>query len=100
MSNIGGSIGTTFKVVRSDGQIEEFEIVSEEAVLRVLRNSCVRKLRTHEPFFVLRGQDSSAPDYVMTWAQENQTTLAHDKFVSAQETAVAMENWPQRRSPD
>lgn len=96
---VGGVVSTVIRLYRSDGQLEEFEVASEEAVLSVLRSACVRKLRRGEPFFVLRGQDESAADLVNSWINQNHSTLTTEKYHGALRLRDRMRAWPNRRRP-
>lgn len=92
-------MSVTLKVYDPSGKAHEIEFASEEALLRVLLNPCVRKLRSGEPFFVLRGQDASAPALVEEWISRNTPTLETDKRDGALRIAEAMRTWPNRRAP-
>lgn len=79
------------------GGVVEIPIESAEAVLRLLNNPCVRKLRDGEPFFLLRGQDSTAPAIVEKWRAMNFVNVAQDKYDEAGQIAQDMRVWPHRR---
>jgi hypothetical protein len=54
-----------------------------------------------EPIFVLRGQDSLAPDVVRQWADRAERAgCTIDKVREARDLADAMEQWPRRKLPD
>lgn len=98
-NQVGAAIFTTVRICKPDGSFEDIQVVSAEAVLEVLRNPCVKKLKAGEPFFVLRGQDVSAPIFVEGWASYNKTSIDPQKFAGAQDIAVRMRNWLWRKSP-
>lgn len=64
------------------------------------KDSCLDKVKPTEPIFVLRAQDSSAPDLVRLWAHRNRANLNDSKFNEAMDCAEAMEQWPNRKLPD
>lgn len=92
-------MSTTVKIYDTNGKLHEFEVASAEAILRLLSNPCVRKLRDREPFFLLRGQDATAADYVQEWAYENRSTLDGSKFLDALQVSQSMRDWPIRKDP-
>lgn len=98
-NNIGAAVFTTIRLALPNGSFEDIQVVSADAVMAVLRNPCVRKLETGEPFFVLRGQDITAAEFVSAWADENRGTLDDDKFTEAHGIAGRMRAWPRRRNP-
>lgn len=97
--SIGAAVFTTIRLALPNGQFEDIQVVSADAVMAVLRNPCVRKLETGEPFFVLRGQDRSAPYLVEEWVNRNGVHASADKVADALRIASAMHHWPRRRTP-
>lgn len=64
--------------------------------------SCLNKSRAEEPLFVLRAKDPLAPAVVRTWANNAETTGAHEpeKIAEARALADAMEEYRTRVHPD
>jgi len=58
------------------------------------------KVAPDEPIFVLRAQDSSAPEIVLEWCKRNMNNISDVKFNEAVACADAMRKWPKRKSPD
>lgn len=64
-------------------------------------DSCLDKVRPHEPIFVLRAQDKLAPRLVRLWGEmAADTDCPVDKIEEAFATADEMEQWPDRKFPD
>lgn len=62
---------------------------------------CLAKLAPNEPFFVLRGQDLSAPYLVDAWVDVNRNKgCPPEKLAEAQRVADAMRSWPNRKHAD
>jgi hypothetical protein len=62
---------------------------------------CYAKLDPDEPFFILRGQDSEAADFVEMWAiRAGSLGCDHDKVLEAHACAEEMRRWPKRKAPD
>lgn len=62
---------------------------------------CLAKLKPGEPYFVLRGQDTLAPDLVREWASFAAADgCPQEKLDDANRIADAMEAWPHRKAPD
>jgi len=66
-----------------------------------LKDPCLDHLKPGEPFFVLRGQDTLAPELVRLWAlRAHQAGVSPEKVAEAIATADEMETWPHRKVPD
>lgn len=86
------------------------EGVGIHRIIELLRNNttdhpAILKPKDNEPLFVLRGQDTMAPQYVAEWAhdfQANQPTNGetHPKYLDAMECVDEMQRWTPRKLPD
>ena len=63
---------------------------------------CLKKAGDDEPIFVLRAQDSTAPDAIQAWIDKNANRLGfrHEKIREAVRIREAMKAWPKRKLPD
>jgi len=62
---------------------------------------CLHKLAPGEPFFILRGQDATASNFVRRWAdQAEKNRCRAAKVAEARAIAEAMEQWPNSKLPD
>lgn len=67
----------------------------------VWKDSCFANLKPGEPFFVLRGQDILGSMGVRDWAaRAEHHGCPRAKVNEANDTAGAMEDWPDRKYPD
>lgn len=67
-----------------------------------LDDRCLEHIRPGEPFFVLRSQDATAPEFVEFWLGKNggpEGKLNQDRFDEAKQNLLAMRQW-QRDNPD
>lgn len=93
--HVGVVVFTVMRVAKSDGTFEDVQVESAEAVMAVLRDPRVRRLRTDESFFVLRAKDA---DFVRMWAHENRGTLDGSEYLDTLALADRMDEWQSRRS--
>lgn len=63
-------------------------------------DSCLDKVKSNEPIFVLRGQDLSSPKVVMHWIAKNFDTCSDEKLREAFELALKMKNYAERKVAD
>lgn len=70
-------------------------------------DSCLMKAGDHEPIFVLRAQDKSAPVIVLFWIMVQiliniwlGSDLAKGKLIEAFSLAMSMLSWPKRKLAD
>lgn len=67
----------------------------------VAKNPYLARVKPDEPFFVLRGQDALAPQFVREWAEKAKSHgLPTEKYLHAMKVATDMEHYPHRKLPD